>query len=461
MTSKSASELALRDQIDGQWRLFDLLVRRTLANIWAAGKALAKIRDVSADGLRRGLDDRGISRSTGYRWIQVAEHYSTPEELQEMGSLRRALAAIVHVDESDVEEAADPTSDVHDRDVIIPHVIDAEPPAPDGDVGDVVHPVAKRHRLTDIEAEAAAMPDPETDAPDDDVADVVHLHEPVAPDDDVADVVHLYEPVAPDGDVADVVHLHEPVAKRHRLTDIEAEALPRVPRGCSSHRHPARFRPHHLVVAGELLAELLPGPVAGEAVRVLDPMCGTGWELHDWATNPFRSAERPPIVDLSLFDVTEWADRVSYVQRGDARDLPLAADTVDAVVTSPPWGNRMADAMSTDGDQRVTYSDRRGSPADAHDISGMQWGEKYREHIGAVVAELDRVCTPRAPIIWNIADHYRAGKLQQVTGWTVDMFGGLGWHIAALRTLPAKGVGGVQHQGSRAGIELMLGFLRS
>src|SRR5437868_9381022 len=63
---------------------------------------------------------------------------------------------------------------------------------------------------------------------------------------------------------------------------------------------------------------------------------------------------------------------------GSALALPFPDDTFDAIVTSPCYGNRMADHHDAkDASRRNTYTHALGRPLAFANAGSLQWGDSY------------------------------------------------------------------------------------
>ena len=114
--------------------------------------------------------------------------------------------------------------------------------------------------------------------------------------------------------------------------------------------HPARFNDRILEAADQLL-----GPRLG---WILDPFAGTG-RVHELR----RSGRFTIGVEIE----PEWAAMHPRTIVGSALALPFGAETFDAIVTSPTYGNRMADHRAQSADRsREPHCGREGSIRSAH-----------------------------------------------------------------------------------------------
>lgn len=221
--------------------------------------------------------------------------------------------------------------------------------------------------------------------------------------------------------------------------------------------HPATFSKTVLDRLREVLVDhvQLHGPV-----RVLDPFAGTGG-IHDLA-----QADTIETVGVEL--QPEWASAHPDTQVGDATALPFPAGSFGGIVTSPCYGNRMADhhvakdpckvckgvgevEVRTEDDLGVRFdavscTDCRGSGLSkrntyAHALrrSGaepvpvatnavvLRWGQAYRTLHEAVVDEWLRVVEPGGLIAVNMSNHLETIKRgepaveHRVVEWWVNL----------------------------------------
>jgi len=169
--------------------------------------------------------------------------------------------------------------------------------------------------------------------------------------------------------------------------------------------HPARYTKSIMATIEEKLADYLQ---PGQAI--LDPFAGTGLLLG-------RLAIKYQAVGIEL--EPEWALQSPQVRIGDALNLgPDLADYFDAVVTSPAYGNRMADHHEAkDTSKRNTYRHQLGRPLSPNSSGKMQWGIAYQEFHAKAWAEVYRVLKPSGYFFINVKNHIRKGEVIDVAGW--------------------------------------------
>jgi hypothetical protein len=189
---------------------------------------------------------------------------------------------------------------------------------------------------------------------------------------------------------------------------VEELALPgTAPPGAEVPRHPAKFTDAiYPALAAAVPPEQYP--------RVLDPFAGVG------------GVHQLPNVTVGVELQWRWARARPGTLMANAFSLPFPAASFDAVVTSPCYGNRLADHHEArDGSVRHSYTHDYGEPLHPDNTGAVQWGEKYRADHERAWREAVRVLRAGRRFVLNVSDHIRNGERQPVTDW----------HVATLTTL--------------------------
>ena len=209
--------------------------------------------------------------------------------------------------------------------------------------------------------------------------------------------------------------------------------------------HPAVFSAPILPVLAELLEP--------EHVRILDPFAGVG-----------RVHELPEYVDWPVDTVgieiePEWANLHERTLLGDALDLPFESDEFDAVVTSPTYGNRLADSHNAkDGSVRRSYTHDLGRALSQDNSGNLHWGPHYRGFHETAWTEARRVIRPGGRLVLNISDHIRQGKRQYVSSWHTECLLGLGFVLTDTSRVQTQRLRAGSNSSVRVSSELVLAF---
>ena len=212
-----------------------------------------------------------------------------------------------------------------------------------------------------------------------------------------------------------------------QVPERKAEWTPTKPDLGDGVSHPARYSPELVPVFAELLRTY-----SRPDARVLDPFAGTGriHELH------------PEFDTVGIEIEPEWAQLHERTLLGTALDLPFDADEFDAVVTSPTYGNRLADSHNaSDPERRRSYTHDLGRPlhddnsGDLHWRNGYTGSEQYRIFHERAWAQAISVLKIGGVFILNIKDHWRDRNLQLVPDWHCWCLGRLGLDYVDSRTV--------------------------
>jgi hypothetical protein len=201
--------------------------------------------------------------------------------------------------------------------------------------------------------------------------------------------------------------------------------------------HPARFSDPILL----MIAEHVDG-----ARVVLDPFAGTG-RVHE--LREIAGVEQTIGIEIEA----EWAAKHADTIHGDALDLSkhVKRRSVDAIATSPTYGNRMADHHDARDDSvRLTYKHTLGHDLAATNSGAMQWGDEYRDFHQRVWRQAIVALKVGGTFTVNVKNHIRDGSVQRVVEWHFDtLCRGFGLRLMKLDVVSTRGVGagGDQHTG--------------
>ena len=249
--------------------------------------------------------------------------------------------------------------------------------------------------------------------------------------------------------------------------------------------HPAKFSaPVLAAIAEDLREHLAPVTLNRSAPRILDPFAGVGGIHKLWPEYETVGIELEP----------EWAATHPSTIVGDARYLPFDDDDFDAVVTSPCYGNRMADQYAGESicpkchglgrvfgehkdapvpvdlcprcegagqikpTKRYTYRLALGRALTLGSAAVMQWGDAYRNFHATAWAEAHRVTRPGGLLIVNISDHIRDDEPQGVDLWHAATVAGLGYSLLSTTPVRTRRNGNGANRDQRATREWVLTF---
>lgn len=189
--------------------------------------------------------------------------------------------------------------------------------------------------------------------------------------------------------------------------------------------HPAKFSDPIL----ERIRSIVTGNYAMHGDTALDPMAGTG-----------KVAAAIPELAWTCQDIEDWDDKVWPVELGDATDMKYDDESFWWVVTSPTYGNRMADSHDPkDDSRRISYKFNLGRPLQPNNTGDAYFpSQKYnRLHVEAW-REVYRVLKPGGIFILNVKDFIRDGERVRVNDWHRAVCVGLGFKLLEFHEVPVK-----------------------
>ncbi len=205
--------------------------------------------------------------------------------------------------------------------------------------------------------------------------------------------------------------------------------------------HPAKFSEPILDVIRARLHERL-SPDA----RILDPFAGVGG-VHELGYDSVGVEIEP-----------EWAACHGRTICGDSTRLTelFGDQPFDAVVTSPAYGNRLADRYAGDGTRRFTYRIALGRDLTEHNLGGLQWGDRYREFHRLVWKQCLAVLKPGGLMIVNVSNHIRAHQEQPVVEWHIGCLIEVGLFIDQVDQVKTMRIGYGANRDVRVGGEAVI-----
>jgi tRNA G10 N-methylase Trm11 len=172
-------------------------------------------------------------------------------------------------------------------------------------------------------------------------------------------------------------------------------------------KHPATYTNVFIPKFAELLIN---------CENVLDPFGGIGKlaliKEYGFKGHVICNELEPEWAKINKYNVDEW-------HIGDAAKMSWAkCNSIDAICTSPTYGNRMADHYNAkDDSRRITYRHYLGRPLNEENTGKMQWGNKYRQKHIEIYKECFRVLKRNGLMIVNISNHIRKGEVVNVVDW--------------------------------------------
>lgn len=209
--------------------------------------------------------------------------------------------------------------------------------------------------------------------------------------------------------------------------------------------HPAVFSDAILPVLASLLEP--------EHRQVLDPFAGIG-RIHE-----LKNIVEWDVETVGVELEKEWADLHPDTHVGNALALEFADGVFDAVVTSPTYGNRLADSHNAkDGSVRRSYTHDLGRQLSDENSGDLHWGPRYRDFHREAWLEAKRVLRLDGRLVLNISDHIRQKRRQYVSSWHVETLVGMGFALVDSTRVVTPRLRSGAHSNARVASELVLAF---
>jgi len=244
--------------------------------------------------------------------------------------------------------------------------------------------------------------------------------------------------------------------------------------------HPAKYSKEIIPVLSNQVDDHVASHAMRSPYRILDPFAGVGGihRLLDYGGVTSTRHTHPNTAFVVIGNELEhnWAIQgEGPMVQGDALCLAFPEERIDAVVTSPCYGNRMADhheakdpCSECDGkgrwpterklfngqtlkeeavckkckgnglSARNTYRHKYGEPLRSESAAIMQWGLEYRNFHYEAWQEVWRVLDWGGLFICNVSNHIRKGEEINVVGWHHETILGIGFGSEDFIRVPTK-----------------------
>ncbi len=214
--------------------------------------------------------------------------------------------------------------------------------------------------------------------------------------------------------------------------------------------HPAKFTTEQLA----LVYAYLPA-FNRKKLAVFDPFAGVGTVSALNETN--RNIK---VVGMEI--EPEWADQSPDVMTGDSITyMMLTRDRYDAIVTSPSYGNRMADSYDgRDGSKRNTYRVALGRSLDEQNAAQFHFShledDEYKEFHREAIQGMVRITRKGGRIILVVKNFIKDGFEMDVVGWWRQELEAAGLQEVAFVPIEAGGLGYGANRDERVKYEYVL-----
>lgn len=187
--------------------------------------------------------------------------------------------------------------------------------------------------------------------------------------------------------------------------------------GIEKRPHPAKFSKQLIPHIAEMIPE--------DCYYICDPMAGVGQLL--------LLHEHYPRGDF-IFDFneleSEWVNQIPKVHPTrsihcmDAKDYKLA-DDIDIIITSPPYGNRMADFFMSETrpeSMKGRYAGDLGRRLTEGSVASQKFGDRYRSNISHIYGNIFDQMRSGSYFLLNVSNFIRNHKEENVIGFYLNLF---------------------------------------
>ena len=194
--------------------------------------------------------------------------------------------------------------------------------------------------------------------------------------------------------------------------------------------HPAKFSEGFIEMFFQLLQKYLPS-----CRSILDPFAGTG-KIGEIKKCGYKGIVIANELEPDWLKTNQF--NCDYLYFFDAEFLNLP-QKVDAIITSPTYGNRMADHHNAkDNSKRITYTRYLGHELKEGNTGIMQWGNKYKEKHFRIYKHLYDLLNNNGIFILNVSNHIRKGQEVLVAQWHKETLQNIGFVLLEEISVPTK-----------------------
>ena len=195
-------------------------------------------------------------------------------------------------------------------------------------------------------------------------------------------------------------------------------------------KHPAKFSEGFIEIFYELLLKYLPF-----CNSILDPFAGTG-KIGEIKKYGYKGIVIANELEPEWLEPNQFYCDCLYFSDAEFLNLP---QKVDAIITSPTYGNRMADHHNAkDDSKRITYTHCLGHQLKDGNTGKMQWGSKYKEKHLRIYKHLYDLLNNNGIFILNVSNHIRKGQEVLVAQWHKELLQNIGFILLEKISVPTK-----------------------